>query len=354
MLRRTGRDLAIGLATGVVILAAGMNWAAAAAVDKATYADRLRLPYRDDRLGISRSVTVDRMTGEIFVCDWRYERIVIFDDRLLFRHIMSGDRFSSSPNEVAVDPEGFLLVLPSTGAPLRYLDFDGAYLGELNLLDLPPNLHAEPRLVSIALSPDGKTVYALDGNNQRVWLAGRDGRVRHSIDLGSGLTKQERQDFIFGHVDVYDRTLIVAVPTNGEVLLFDLEGQPEGSIGLAGTTPCQTAFPVAAALDSEGRLLVLDNQRAVVTVWRVEGNECLTEFAGFGNAPGGLYRPLDLALDAQGRVFISQGFEGRVQVYQHSSPAAGTKTEPEPVLHPAPEPELTPAPTPDPASAVTP
>jgi sugar lactone lactonase YvrE len=321
---------------------------------RATYTDRLRLPFRGDRLGITRSVTVDPVTAEIFVTDWRNGRIVIFDDRLLFRYIMAGDRFSSSPNEVAVDAEGFLVVLPSAGKSLVYLDFDGAYLGDLTLRNLPQDLAREPHLVSVALSPDGKTVYVLDGNNQRVWFVQRDGRVRHSINLGAGLDEQALRDFIFGHVDVYDETLLVSVATQGRVHLFDLEGQPQGQVGLQGTAPCQSAFPVAAALDANGRVLLLDQQRALVTVWQVEGNRCLGEFSGFGGSPGRLYRPLDLALDAQGRVFISQGFEGRVQVYQHDSPAAGTQTEPDPAPQPPPEPETPPVPTPDPASAVSP
>jgi len=314
----------------------------AASFEKATYSDRLRLPFRDDRLGISRSVTVDPVTAEIFVTDWRYRRIVIFDKDLLFRYMMAGDRFSTSPNEVAIDPEEYLIVLPSAGDTLSYLDFDGAPIGQLPLKGLPEDLVATPRLVSVALSPDGETVYTLDGNNKIVWIAGRDGTIRHYIDMGAGLDEQDFRDFIFGHVDVYGQTLIVTVPTSGVVKLFDLEGGSPRFVGLQGTAPCQTAFPVAGALDAEGRVLVLDNQRALVSVWQVEGNKCLGEFAGFGGGPGGLYRPLDLALDAQGRVFISQGYQGRVQVYQHDSPAAGTTLEEEapPAKAPAREPSV--------------
>jgi hypothetical protein len=329
--------LALGMAAAAVTLPIGSTYSQSPSFEPAAYSTRLRLPFRNDRLGISRGVTADPVTGEIFISDWRYGRIVIFDDRLLFRYIMAGDRFTTSPNEVAIDPEGFLLVLPSDGKSLIYLDFDGAYLGELKLKDLPPDLRREPRLVSVALSPDGKTIYTLDGNNQRVWLAGRDGSIIHSVDLGAELDDQEQRDFIFGHVDAYDRTLMVAVPTDGLILLFDLEGQPLGFVGRKGTASCQTAFPKAAALDAEGRVLILDNQRALVSVWQVEGNKCLGQFAGFGGAPGALYRPLDMTLDAKGRVFISQGYEGRVQVYQHNSPAAGSKEPAAPEAPTAPD-----------------
>ena len=294
------------------------------ALAKPSYVTLLRLPYRQDRLGISRGVTADPITGEVFVCDWRHGRIVIFDEALLFRFMMSGARFTSSPIEVAVDPNGFLLVLPSADAPMTYLDFDGAFLGEVSLVDLPDNLPSPARITSVALSPAGDTIYAVDSNNLRVWLAGRDGKVHGSINLGEGRDEKESADLILGHVDVYQDTVLVAAPTDGSVYLYDLAGRPRGMVGQHGTAPCQTAFPVAAALDSEGRVIIVDNQRAVVSIWEPEGNKCQLEFGGFGNAPGRFYRPQDLTLDGKGRIFVSQGFEGRVQIYQHSSPAAGT------------------------------
>ena len=48
------------------------------------------------------------------------------------------------------------------------------------------------------------------------------------------------------------------------------------------------------------------------------------ELYGIGNAPGYLYFPSDLALDARGRVYLTQGFEGRVQIYEGLGAAAET------------------------------
>ena len=90
------------------------------------------------------------------------------------------------------------------------------------------------------------------------------------------------------------------------------------------SAPCQTAFPVAAALGADGTVVVLDWQRMLFMLWDPRTNRCLGETSGIGNAPGWLYQPSDLALDAEGRLYVSQGFEGRVQVFAGAAPAAGT------------------------------
>ena len=76
-------------------------------------------------------------------------------------------------------------------------------------------------------------------------------------------------------------------------------------------------------MDDDGNLLIIDQQRNMIVRWSVEDNRCLGDYYGLGAAPGYLYYPSDLALDGQGRLYVGQGFEGRVQVYDGLRPAAG-------------------------------
>jgi DNA-binding beta-propeller fold protein YncE len=279
------------------------------------YVDRLRLPSRGDDFIGPRSVAADSHTGEVFVCDRNRHAVAIFDAQNRFDfEIEGGDRFRA-PLDVAIDPDGRLILLAWREGRTRVLqlDFDGAWIGELELTTAD---EVVPDFVSVALSPDGTRVYLLEHGRLELWVATRDGTVRTTIDLAEDESDKERSETILGHVDAYGDTVLVAIPTFGRVLLFGPDGEPRGGVGLKGTAPCQSAFPMAAALDRNGDVLVLDKQRTVVTRWRVEGNRCLAEYFGIGRSPGALYLPDDLGLDARGRFVIGQGFEGRVQVYQ--------------------------------------
>jgi len=61
----------------------------------------------------------------------------------------------------------------------------------------------------------------------------------------------------------------------------------------------------------------------VVLRWSVSSNKCLGDYLGLGDAPGYVYFPMDIALDRSGQLFVAQGFEGRVQMYQGMTPVAG-------------------------------
>ena len=313
----------------LVVLAcvfAGVAGASAQAPEggRPVYSHRLDLPVAADALLSSDAVAADPATGEVFVCDARRDRIVIFDADGLYRHqIVGGDVFSS-PRDLAVAPDGRLVVLATHGGrtTLLELDFDGLFLREVALSGLPEGAE-EPTLASVALSPAGDRLYAVDVENLALWIAGRDGAVVASVDLAKGLEDGEpaRGDRFLGRVDVYGDRVLVAMPSEGQVWLYGLDGESRGRLGSKGTSRCLLAAPNAAALTADGHAVVLDQQKMLLTVWALSGNRCLGEHYGIGAAPGFLYFPHDLALDARGRAYVTQGFEGRVQVYEGLAPA---------------------------------
>ncbi len=288
------------------------------------YLKRLSLPSATDIFKWPYSVHADLHTGEAFVCDQMNSRIVIFDKGGRYRFQIPGGRVFNSPLDVAVTPEGYIVVLGFVEGrrQLVLLDFDGKPMADLPLTGLPGGL-LETEFVSVALSPAGDRLFVLDQANFRLWIAGLDGRVTGSVDLITEMAEEEAREQLFGHVDVYGDTVLVSLPIEGEVRLFDLDGEPLGRVGTKGTSPCNTAFPVAAAMDREGNVLVLDQQRMLIMLWRPDDNECLYETGGVGGRPGDLYKPADLALDAAGRVYVSQGFDGRVQIFENATPASG-------------------------------
>lgn len=316
---RSPRKLAL-LALGLAVLGGNL---AAEERQRPRYERRLEPPQRNDAFKKPRAITADLHTGEIFVCDTREHRVLVFDERGVFRYQINGGSSFRSPMDIAVDPDGYLVLLAwhDNERKLIQLDFDGLFLGVIELRGLPdPQRPVDP--ISIALSPSGQRLYVLDAANHLLIVADREGRVQAVRDLVAGLDPDTAREQIYGHVDVYADTVLVPRPTLGVVHLFDLNGEPSGRVGLFGTASCQCAFPLAAALDADGNVLILDQRRMMFMLWDPRTNRCLDEFYGLGDFPGALYAPEDLALDGSGRVYVGQAFEGRVQVYNGARPAA--------------------------------
>jgi len=311
------------------VLVALATTTAPLSAEEPVYSHRLQLPTIADAIGYPRSVTADPHTDEVFVCDTRRGRLLIYDGRGIFKTQITGGDVFSAPSDIAIDPEGYLVVVGNfeRRRALIQLDFDGLFLGEIALTGLPEG-SAEPFISSVALSPTGDRIYVVDTANLRLWLADRDGSVTASVDFAPGLSEEERRDVIIGHVDVFGETVLVAVPSSAEIRVFDLEGESRGKVGRRGGTFCGLGRPVAAALSDNGEVVIVDQQRMVIQRWVLSGNRCVDEHYALGNAPGYLYYPMDLALDAQGQLYVSQGFEGRVQMYKGMAPVAGPQVSP--------------------------
>jgi len=100
---------------------------------------------------------------------------------------------------------------------------------------------------------------------------------------------------------------------------------PEGnliSFGRPGGAPGKFNVVNGIALDKEGRYLVVDRLKCTVAVFDKEFNY-LTQFGYRGYGRGNLIAPEDIAVDREGRVYVTQSAQRGVNVYsvggeQHS------------------------------------
>jgi DNA-binding beta-propeller fold protein YncE len=141
-------------------------------------------------------------------------------------------------------------------------------------------------------------VFVFDPEQKQVGYLGRGAQVRLRVPIGIA-------------VDARDR-IWVADAVRQQVYAFD----PEGNALLALGQPDELSNPVAVAVDdSRQRLYIVDSKAHKVKVYSPETGQPLGEFGGRGTGPGQFNFPTNIALDRDGRVYVTDTMNFRVQIF---------------------------------------
>ena len=73
-------------------------------------------------------------------------------------------------------------------------------------------------------------------------------------------------------------------------------------------------FPVGVAIGPEESILVLDRMRHKVLMFDKDHN-LLGDFGSMGAGMGQFYHPWAIAASDNGKVYVAQGYDSRVQVF---------------------------------------
>jgi sugar lactone lactonase YvrE len=259
-------------------------------------------PAIDATLDSPEDIAVDA-DGNIYIADTGHSRIRKIDTNGTITTIAGvdvvGDEQASgdggpavdaelnTPGGIAVDPEGNLYVADTGHSRIRKIDTNGTITtiaggGELwaDAADNAPATEAslwEP--VDVSVDPDGN-VYLIEGRHQSVRRVNTDG------------------------------TLVTVA--GDSYLSFD-EGGFSGDGGPAAEAELNT--PGGTAVDADGNLYIADTYNSRIR--KVDTNGTITTIAGTGeprdNGDGGradeagLDEPRDIAVDADGRIFLMVG-----------------------------------------------
>jgi len=104
-----------------------------------------------------------------------------------------------------------------------------------------------------------------------------------------------------------DGSSLFVATVNGEILVFDDQDRLVRQIGQGGGGAGEFSYPYGMALDSEGRLWVADSNNGRVQVLNREGKPLL--------AMGGFATPRGLAMDEWQRVYVVDVLQHRVFVF---------------------------------------
>lgn len=171
------------------------------------------------------------------------------------------------------------------------------------------------RPVGVAVAADGR-VYAVDFGKRRVSVFTNNGRYLFSFnDIGGKKLRNPVHLWIKGdEVWVSDRRL-------RELFVFDLEGKYKRTFKPKDETLRWT--PLALAFARDGRLVVTDvglTAKHRIQFFSAEGSRTATvgrtyQATSLEDAPGGFFFPNGVAFARDGRVYISDGDNRRLQIF---------------------------------------
>jgi len=281
----------------------------------------LSLPGRLNHFLRPGQVFFDDHASELYVVDQGHNRIVIFDNDGTYRFDYSIEAHCGSARDLVVNSEGTALILGSTkdGAALLKFDFDGLFLGEVDL-DIEPKGRAL-ELTSLTIDDEDR-VYVLDESVPRIIVLSADPEYRYEFPVLATADEEIVMEAVYGFLNYHDNELWLPVSTLGGVYRYGTDGAFHGVLGRPGTKVGELSFPSAVSFISEEMILVLDKKRFAVVCHDRDGR-FLGEFGGMGMNPGWFYYPSWMTVDADGRVYISQVFMNRVQMCRIPEPIRG-------------------------------
>jgi DNA-binding beta-propeller fold protein YncE len=254
-------------------------------------------------------------SGDIYITDPRIGSVFFYDEGLLPRAELKG---LSRPLGLAVDSKGYLLVGNDGRDNVEVYDLAS---GEMI------TAFGQGRIImpnSVTVGPDGN-IFVTDSRAHRVWMY--DTEYHFVRNIGS---PGSWEDELFFPVDTeivernIDGSLVkevfVADQGNERIQIFDIYGGIlrhiyPGECRMGTCEPPRLANLQAFDTDSLGRLHVLDNFEAVVSMLDPVSGSYLGEYGEYGEAPGYLWVPFGLVVSDTGSSIVTSGINDRLEVY---------------------------------------
>jgi DNA-binding beta-propeller fold protein YncE len=253
-----------------------------------------------ERMMEPRGVAVSPATGWIYVADASGRRLRVFDAEGRELFAFGEDADLQEPGDLVVDRRGDVFVLdPPADAVLRFTSdgqFVGRLRGELRLF--------RPRGIGIDRFD---RLYVADTGGSHVVVSSAAGKV---LALWGGPGAGPGQ---------FDQPTDVAVGPNGHVYVADTFNHrvqwldADGAyLGEWSILPANTYDSPHLAISSANVLYLTSPEEHQVLAYDLAGR-FLSQLGGKGDEPGQFLKPVALAVDSLGRLYVTDPLQDRVQ-----------------------------------------
>jgi len=262
----------------------------------------------------SPRIFIDSERSEVYVL---YKNSVgVFNDSGMEIFRFGYEAESNNVMDLTIDDRGDILVLSYQGSNYRVVRCN--YRGEpgdaMVFTDIPKEFAS--LMPSRLVLRKGK-LYLADSGAMKIIVTDGNGRFLQGYDLVSvlQLKEQDRNNTgITGFSIDQDGNILFTIP----VLFSGFRLSPDGtaeSFGQPGSSPGKFNIIGGIAADRHGNYLVTDVLKSVIMVFDRDF-KFLKQFSTYGTRPGELVGPKDLYIDAQDRVYVTQGRKRGVSVFR--------------------------------------
>lgn len=306
----------------------------------------IRLVGTDGVLIAPNGVTTDSRQ-RVIVTDPAAHAVHVLDylGKASFRIVGGPGRRLQTPDGVAVDGDdniyvsdyqrGMVLVYDSEGRFLRYI---GNFKGE--------GVYEGPGGIAI----DRKTghIYLIDRPIHRLFILDLQGNVLQENNLQengarssqpNGSKRPGELNYPVG-VIVHNDQVFVLDANGARLQIFDLQGKFRKQFFVSSQVVAPGRFAPSLCIDNDDNIYVTDIVRGTVRVYNDDG-KLLGAFGKPGRRAGEFNAPAGIWADSQGRIYVADSANRRLQVFQISGtpPVARLSAKsPDAPSHPVPEP----------------
>lgn len=264
-------------------------------------------------------VAVDRATGRVYVTDTfnhriqRFSATGTFQTKWGYRGRGTGDAMDY-PRGVAVGADGSVWLNNTRSANIKHYTAAGGFLGDFGDQGAADDQFYYARGIEVARNG---TIYVPDSGNRRIKAMRPDGSLLWQAPCGTPALTGNYVLFGCTSVDLdASGNVYAAAPTEDVVYKFSPTGQLLGRFGSHGTGPGQLDGAYGVAVKGNKMWVSeMDNNR--ISVFTLDG-VFEGSFGGAGSAHGRFRRPTGLDFDAQGRLYVTDTGNERVEVFNVS------------------------------------
>ena len=277
-----------------------------------TYLDSIDLDEDEDSLSHPSFVMVAPPENEIYIID-SGGRITIYNSDLFPVYTVKKGPHIQSPQGLALDTEGniYMAQAPSKANPRGKISVFRQCLEWERDIFLE-GFEGEADFSPHRLAVDKKGfIYVVSSYFPGLLVLDNSGRL---VDIMAPEDRGKKVDLKNVIIDGEGRIYILST-TAGLVYVYDENREFLFKFGEKGGSSGKLSTPRAVAVDDlNSRKYIVDYMRHTVTVYDKEGN-FIYEFGGRGWREGWFQYPVDITIDSEGRIFVADLFNNRVQVF---------------------------------------